>query len=187
MNKRNNVFGHFPSLFFEHHKLLQEAVQFTVLTSTASSMVRTYKRKTSTPYTKAEIESAIKAVRTNELTPTAAAEKFKIPLPTLYSRLSGRRGDGPRGGRTILHCEEEKFLVETIEIFEKWQLPLLRQNVIEIARNYMIELGKQISPTATLNEWFSSFMTRHPELKLTKCVNLEKVRSISCTTQVVSK
>lgn len=150
-------------------------------------MVRNYKRKTTTNYTQVDIENAIKAVQTSELTPSAAADMYKIPLPTLYSRLSGRRGQGPRGARTILTNEEEELLVQTIEIFEKWQLPLLRRNVTDIARSYMLELGKKIDPASQLTEWFHSFMTHHPELKLTKCVNLEKVRSISCTPDIVSK
>ena len=150
-------------------------------------MVRNYKRKTVATYAQADMEKAMEAVRTNELSPSAAAEKFKIPLPTLYSRLSGTRGSGPRGARTILTVEEEGFLVQTIEIFEKWQLPLLRRNVIEIARNYMLQLDKKISPTAPLTEWFNSFMNRHPDLKLTKCVNLEKLRSVSCTPAVISE
>ncbi|CAF3468852.1 unnamed protein product [Rotaria sp. Silwood2] len=64
----------------------------------------------------------------------------------------------PRGGQTILSKEEEAFLIHTIETFEKWQLPLLRKSVIEIARSYMLELGKKISSTAGLNDWFSAFM-----------------------------
>ena len=79
------------------------------------------------------------------------------------------------------------FLVQTIEIFEKWQLPLLRKSVIDIARTYMLELGKKINPTTQLNEWFTSFMPRHRALKLVKCENLGKARSVSWTPQVISQ
>jgi hypothetical protein len=108
-------------------------------------------------------------------------------VATLYARLSGIRGNGPRGAKTILSSEEEAFLVQTIEIFEKWQLPLLRKSVIDIARAYMMELGKKIDENSQLTEWFICFMARHPDLKMAKCENLEKARSVSCTPLVISK
>lgn len=84
--------------------------------------------------------------------------------------------------------EEEKLLVQTSEIFEKWHLPLLRRNVIDIARSYILELGKKIDPLVKFIQWvFHSFKPHHQELKLTKCVTVEKIRSISCTTDVVSE
>ncbi|CAF3747959.1 unnamed protein product, partial [Rotaria sordida] len=97
-------------------------------------------RKTVTNYTEADIKEAIDAVRNNRVKPSAAAKDKNIPLATLYARLSETRGSGPRGAKPILSSEEESFLVQTIEIFEKWQLPLLRRSVIEIARAFMIEL-----------------------------------------------
>ncbi|CAF3129795.1 unnamed protein product [Rotaria sp. Silwood2] len=150
-------------------------------------MVRNYKRKTVTNYTEADIKEAIDAVRRNRVKPSAAAKDKNIPLATLYARLSETRGRGPRGAKPILSSEEELFLVQTIEIFEKCQLPLLRRSVIEIARAFMTELGKKISPTVQLTDWFISFMARHPDLKLTKCENLEKARSISCTPLVLKR
>ena len=150
-------------------------------------MVRNYTRKTVTKYTDSDLKKALAAVRNKELKPSAAAQQYNIPLPTLYARLSGVRDGGARGAKTILLPEEETFLVETIQIFEKWQLPLLRRSVIDIARAYMSELGKKIDPTAQLSEWFISFMSRHRNLKLAKCENLEKARSVSCTPQVVRK
>ena len=157
------------------------------LTFNLTIMVRHYKRKTVTNYTESDLEKALVAVRTKELKPSAAAQQFNIPVATLYARLSGIRGNGPRGAKTILSEEEESFLVQTIEIFEQWQLPLLRKNVIDIGRVYMLELGKKVDEKAQLTEWFISFMARHRDLKLAKCENLEKARSVSCTPLVISK
>ncbi|CAF1524853.1 unnamed protein product [Adineta steineri] len=151
-------------------------------------MVRNYKRKTVAKYTEADMQKALDAVRSKELKPLDAAKNNNnIPLATLYARLSGTRGNGPRGAKTILSSEEESFLVQTIEIFEKWQLPLLQNNVIDIARAYMLELGKKINQTAPLTDWFASFMHRHHDLKLTKCENLEKTRSVSCTPLIIQR
>lgn len=150
-------------------------------------MVRNYKRKTVTNYTQADLEKALEAIQNSRMMPRAASKQFNIPVATLYARSSGIRGNGPRGGKTILSSEEEAFLVHTIEIFQKWQLPLLRRNVIDIAHAYMTELGKKFKQSSPLTEWFISFMARHPELKLTKCENLEKARSVSCTPLVISE
>ena len=150
-------------------------------------MVRNYKRKTVTKYTDSDMKNALDAICNKQQKPSVVAQQFNIPVTTLYARLSGIRGSGPRGGKTVLSPEEEAFLVQTIEIFEKWQLPLLRRDVIDIARAYMLELGKQISSSTQLSDWFLSFMSRHRDLKLTKCQNLEKSRSVSCTPQVISK
>ena len=150
-------------------------------------MVRNYKRKTVTKYTNPDMRMALDAVHSKKLKPSAAAQRFNIPVPTLYARLSGIRGNGPQDAKTSLSPEEENFLVQTIQMFEKWQLPLVRESVIDIARAYMLELDKEISSTAPLTEWFNSFMSRHRELKLAKCENLEKSRFVSCTPQVISK
>lgn len=98
-------------------------------------MVRDYEPKTVKTYTQSDLDDALEAVRDGKLKPKAAAEQFKIPLSTIYARLSGKRGSGPRGARPILTMEEEGLLVQTIETFERWQLPLLRQDVISIARS----------------------------------------------------
>ncbi|CAF3032898.1 unnamed protein product [Rotaria socialis] len=148
-------------------------------------MVRHYKRKTISKYSEADIQKALEAIRNENLKPCDVACDRNIPLSTLYARLAGKHGHAKRGGHTIFSTEEEEFLVHTVEIFEKWQLPLLRKSLIDIARSYMLELGKKISRTAPLLDWFSGFMTRHPELKVTQSMKLEKVRSVSCNPQAI--
>jgi hypothetical protein len=150
-------------------------------------MVRHYERKKVQKYVQSDMDKALDAIRNRQLKPIAASKQFNIPVATLYARLSGTRGSGPRGARPILSLEEEQLLIQTIETFQQWQLPLLRQDVIGIARAYMLELGKTIDPNAQLKEWFSSFMNRHRELKISKCHNLQKARSVSCTPVVISK
>ena len=151
-------------------------------------MVRHYKRRTISKYSEADIQKALEAIRNKKLKPCDLARDLNIPISTLYARLArlaGKHGHAKRGGHTILSTEEEEFLVHTVEIFEKWQLPLLRKSLIDLARSYMLELGKKISRTTPLLDWFSGFMIRHPELKVTKSMKLEKVRSVSCNPQAI--
>lgn len=147
-------------------------------------MVRNHKRKTLSKYTESDMQKAIDAVRSKNLRTSEAASQFNIPLSTLYCRIAGRRGSSRRGAPTILSTKEEAVLVNVIELFDKWQLPLVRQAVIEIGRAYMLELGKRINPSSTLNEWFYGFMKRHPQLKT---MELNNIDSVSCTPEAISK
>ena len=59
-------------------------------------------------------------------------------------------------------------------------------SVEEITKNYMLELGRNISIDSPLNEWFFLFMNGWKDnLKLVKDVKFEKVRSTSCTKEVI--
>ena len=58
--------------------------------------------------------------------------------------------------------------------------------VKEIAKNYMLELGRNISIDSSLNEWFYGFTNRwKDDLILVKDVRLEKVRSTACRKEVI--
>jgi hypothetical protein len=151
-------------------------------------MARKYVRKTQPKYSASDLSNALAAIKDKQLTVVAAARQFHIPVTTLCSRLSGHRGNGTRGGRTILTKEEERFLVHVVELFQSWQQPLSRTCVIDMARTYMIELGKNISPDAPLTDWFQSFMGRWKnELKMASSVKLESTRSQSCTKEMIGE
>ncbi|CAF1507951.1 unnamed protein product [Rotaria sordida] len=151
-------------------------------------MPRKYVRKTIPKYSIDDINRALSDIKKKTLTIIDAARDYNIPIATLYSRLSGLRGNSNRGRRTILSNDEEQFLVYVIELFQEWQQPLSRKDVIDMARTYMIELGKNISPNAHLTEWFHSFMTRwNDRLKIATSMKLERIRSQSCTKEVATK
>ena len=119
-----------------------------------------YIRKTTSNYSNYDINHAIADIKNKKLIVTDVARQYNIPVTTLYSRLSRQTGDTSRGLSPILSKDEEQFLVYVIELFQEWQQPLPRECVIDMARTYMIELGKKISPNARLIECSHSFMTR---------------------------
>lgn len=152
------------------------------------AMPRKYVRKTVDKYSKVDLEKAIGLVRNEKFSVAVAAKECNIPERTLYNRLSNTNGDGGRGAKPILAMEEEKLLVHTITIFQQWQQPLSRSSLIELAKCYMTELNKPISIKSTLYDWFESFMKRWGnEIKVVKSMKLEKIRSTSCTKEVVGK
>ena len=151
-------------------------------------MPRTYVRKGKS-YSTAALQVAIKLIRDGELTVNAASEKYQIPTSTIYSRLSGLRGGGKPGAKTIFSNQEEEFLIHVIRKYQEWQQPLTQADLISIARTYMIELKKKnINNDSSLREWFYCFRKRwKSEIKLIEAHKLEDVRSISCTQIVVGE
>jgi hypothetical protein len=152
-------------------------------------MPRTYIRKKVCRYSSSDLDSALKCIRENSLTVAEAVKKYHIPQATLYARLSNRRGGGRPGAKTILSTEEEEFLIHVIHKYQEWQQPLTQSDLISIARNFMMELGKKsIDISSSLREWFLCFRQRwRNDIKLVEAYNLEKVRSISCTQLTVGK
>lgn len=152
-------------------------------------MPRTYVRKKEKNYAVGDLKSALKMVRTNEASAVVAAAQFRIPISTLYAHLSGRISEPQAGGKTILSHEEEEFLVHVVRLYQDWQQPLTRENLISIARTFMIELAKKgVTTKSRLREWCFGFERRwRDELKIVQPYKLEKVRSIACTQLVVGK
>ncbi|CAF3801544.1 unnamed protein product [Rotaria sordida] len=151
-------------------------------------MPRTYVRKGKS-YSTADLRGALNLIRDGKLTVKAALEQYHIPAATIYSRLSGLRGEGKPGAKTILSTDEEEFLIHVIHKYQEWQQPLTRSDLISIARTYMIELKKKnINNDSSLREWFFCFRQRWQNvIKLVQAYKLENIRSVSCTQTVVDR
>ncbi|CAF1199030.1 unnamed protein product, partial [Rotaria sordida] len=102
-----------------------------------------------------ELQKALDLIRVGKITVNDASKHYHILIVTLYSRLSGLRGSGKPGAKTILSNEEEKFLIYVIQKYQEWQYPLSRSDFISIARTFMIQLNKpNISDYSSLHCWF---------------------------------
>lgn len=151
-------------------------------------MPRKYVPKSKPKYSPEDLKQALKMVKNRDLSVLEATRRFNIPQATIYSRISGARSDNPRGRKTILTKDEEMFLVHAIKVFQQWQQPISTATVRQVAKAYMLELGKNIPAKTTLRDWFSGFMARWSnELKVSKTMKLEKVRSKGCTKDVAGE
>ncbi|CAF2689825.1 unnamed protein product [Rotaria sp. Silwood2] len=149
-------------------------------------MPRTYKRKTEPSYTEKELQEALMQIHEKGVSVADAAVHFRIPIRTIYNRLLHNETDVRPGVKSILTKDEEQLLVHTIILFQQWQCPVTPTAVINLAKSFMIDLGKTILPNSTLRDWFSGFMRRWSnELKLKKTEKLEKVRSNACRREIV--
>ena len=151
-------------------------------------MPRKYIHRVQPKYSHNDLTKALDAIKHEKISPIVAVNRYGIPSSTIYNRLSGRFEDFKRGAKTILSTEEEEFLVHVIQTFQQWQQSMTPSFVKEIAKNYMLELGRNIAIDSSLNEWFYGFMNRwKDDLKLVKDVKLEKVRSTACTKEVIGE
>ncbi|CAF1259681.1 unnamed protein product [Didymodactylos carnosus] len=107
-------------------------------------MVRNYVRKRVQTYSNVDIGEAIKSIKDDKMTISEASAKYKVPISTLYDRLSGHNGSSPRGGTTIFSKEEESHLVYVIKRMQDYNHPVSNSNVCTIAWWYMPELKKDI-------------------------------------------
>ncbi|CAF3392974.1 unnamed protein product [Rotaria sp. Silwood2] len=82
-------------------------------------MPRNYIRKKQSRYSPDELQKALDLIRDEKITVNAASTDYHIPVSTLYARLSGVRGSGKPGTKTILSNEEEKFLIYVIQKYQE--------------------------------------------------------------------
>ncbi|CAF3632262.1 unnamed protein product, partial [Rotaria sp. Silwood2] len=108
-------------------------------------MPRKYVRKVEPKYSPDNMIKALHDIEHKKLLPIDAAQDHGIPSSTIYNRLSGRFKDSKRGAKTILSKEEESFLIHVIQTFQQWQHPMTPAAIKAIAKNYMLELGRNIS------------------------------------------
>jgi hypothetical protein len=151
-------------------------------------MTRKYIRKTVDRYSKDDIDRAISLVRDEKVAVCIAAQQLNILKRTSYNRLANTNGASGRVAKSILTKGEESMLIHTITVFQQWQQRLSRLSLIQLARDYITRLNKPISTNSTLYDWFESFMNRHrEEIKIVKSMKLEKIRSTSCTGEVIGR
>lgn len=186
----NSLHGRRINALFKSYERGQTKIspQFQLLFISRHRMPRKYVRKTVQNYSEQDLQRALSSVKDDGESVANVSVKFNIPQRTIYGRLSEKHSDIGRGAKPILSKEEELLLVHTINLFQEWQQPLCRLSVIQIAKDYMIELKKNISKESSMYDWFECFMGRwKDEIKLANSMNLEKVRSKSCTPEVIGK
>ena len=123
-------------------------------------MPRTYTRKTQPKYTSKDLQDAVSEIRAKNLSVADAGVRFNIPVRTLYNQLSTNQPGTRPGGKTLLTKDEEQLIVHTITLFQEWQCPVTPSTVIHLEKNNMIELGKGISPSASLRGSFHEKMDK---------------------------
>jgi hypothetical protein len=138
-------------------------------------------------YDSNKLTSAYIALKNENLPVLTAAKKYGVPETTLRDRVSGRVDiDCCNMGKSpILSLDEENKLVKHLLEVAKIGYGYNRKEIVDIASDYTVTLGKRtVEKPLTLN-WFHGFMKRWPELRVVKPRSLEVSRAKSTSDATV--
>lgn len=136
-------------------------------------MVRTYKKKNPAPqWTAEDVEAAINAVNTNEMSITKAAQRYGIPKTCLLRRIKSNSISSPRNDhfKNIFNKEHEDQIVKHILDLEATFYGLTPMDVRKLAYNVAEKMkidhpfnkDKKIAGA----DWLYNFRKRNPVLAL---------------------
>ena len=108
-----------------------------------------------------------------------AARRFSVPITTLKDRVNGRVDlDTVKSGpSTIFTQEEEVFLQRHLHVMTEVGFGYSRQETLNLASDFSFFLGLRDRQCPLSFDWFYSFMTRWPDLKIMKQKDLEVARA----------
>ena len=123
--------------------------------------------------------NAYMEVKKHNMSVRKAARQFAIPRQTLRNRTTGKiDADCVATGRVpVLSMEEEAKLVDHLKIMASYGYGYTRQEVADIASDYVVHLQKRIKDSPFTIRWFRGFIKRWPELRVLKSQGLEIARA----------
>ncbi|XP_041376339.1 uncharacterized protein LOC121388791 isoform X2 [Gigantopelta aegis] len=137
-------------------------------------------------YSTNTLTEAYFAVKDGKITVKGASRQFGIPEQTLRDRALGKIDIDcvSSGCLPVLTLDEEAKIVEHLKRMASYGYGYTRQEVIDIATDYAVKLGKRISEKPFTLGWLYLFIRRWPELRLIKPRALEQFRA-KCTSSTV--
>lgn len=152
-------------------------------------MVRNYKRKTTAKYDLETLKKAVDEVRTGQMNPYQAANKYNIPRKTICDRVSGKRGvvKDTRGKPTVISTEDELKLAHGLRVMEKYGFGLSSKETLDlvgihVSQNNYVTPFKNNRPGY---DWFAALTKRH-NLSLKKPQSVEMSRKVACDPFIVN-
>ena len=145
-------------------------------------MPRVYVRKPGSRayvnYTASQLQKAIRAVKSGQMSIRKASRKYSMPYGTVFNHCHGLH-KLKTGGQPRLSSEAENKLAETIETLAQWKVPVDFMDVRLLVKDYLDRQGisdRRFRNNCPGPDWLKSFMKRH---KLTKRIadNVKPVRA----------
>ena len=117
-----------------------------------------------------------------------ASIQFSLPMQTLRDRVLGKvQPDTVTTGRApVLSMEEEARIVDHLQTVAKYGYGYTRQEVVDMASDFAVQLGKRTSTYPFTLRWFRTFLKRWLELRVLKPRGLEQCRAQSASASVVT-
>ena len=121
-------------------------------------------------YSVKDLEDALEAVRSGQLSLNKASIQFNVPKATLSTKLRGKTIENRRmGPLPVLSFKEEKLLEDWIVGKAKIGFPMHKDEIKDAVYNAMKETGRKnpFTDNPPGEKWVSLFLKRHP--LITQC------------------
>jgi len=140
-------------------------------------------------YSTSSMVNAMKKVRQSGAPIKTTAREYGIPEASLRHKLSGRVDPEAvhSGPQPMFSQEEEHHFAEHLKFMALCGYGYSRAEVVDMASEYAVCLGKRDAQQPLSLKWFRGFMSRWPELKVLKPRGLEFQRAKATTVDCVSK
>ncbi|KAL0869395.1 hypothetical protein ABMA27_007635 [Loxostege sticticalis] len=140
-----------------------------------SRMVRQYEKKsicarngkTFKPYqsySKENLESAIKDVKSKKLSLREAALKYDVPKSTIERHSKGQTTYESAGHPTLFSREEENKFIQYIQVVAEWGFPFDLIDLRVFAQRYLNRIGRKVytlQDNLPGRDWAANFLIRH--------------------------
>ena len=140
-------------------------------------------------YSPTALHCAYKSVVEDRWSILKAAKQYGVPRATLQDRISGRISIDTCtvGPAPLLSCEEEAILVDHLKAMAGYGYGYTRLEVVDLATEYAIRLGKRTVKQPLTLQWFRKFQRRWPEIRVLKPRALEQCRAKAASADVVDR
>ena len=131
--------------------------------------------------------TALQKVRDTGAPLRTTAREFNLPESSLRHKLSGRvNPDATHSGpQPLFSAFEENQFVEHLKMMSACGYAYSRSEVVDMATEYAICLGKRDQEHPLTVHWYTRFMSRWPELKILKPRGLDMQRAKAVTLECV--
>lgn len=141
-------------------------------------------------YDKTNLEKALAAVKTNQMSIRAAAKEFSVPKSTLSDRLTGKVAENASPGKqTVFPLEVENDIAQKIKEAGKMGFGITRAHLcMKVSRLAMaMKLKTPFRNGIPGKDWVDGFKKRHPDVSLRSPTPLNSVRARMLNAEVTAK
>ena len=139
-------------------------------------------------YSPSALTNAYLAVKDDGMTVKRAAIEFSVPTRTLRDRVLGKVDiDTFAVGRApLFSLEEEARMANHFKEMAKYGYGYSCREVLDIATDFAVQLGKRTKNQVLTEKWFRQFMKRWPDLSVVRSRALEAVRARAASMENVN-
>ena len=140
-------------------------------------------------YSPTSLTNAYLAVRDDNVSVRRGSKQFDVPMQTLRDRVLGKVDPEcvTTGRAPIFSMVEESHIVEHLKAVAKYGYGYIRQEVVDLASDYAVQLGKRKPDQPLTIKWIRTFVGRWPELRVIKPRSLEQLRAKNTSETTVTE